>query len=62
MRQLWIDPDGPDDESEIRYSLTALGEAQLETADSCGGPHFRGFEPCVAVRQGGPEPSPPALI
>jgi hypothetical protein len=34
-----------DDEDEIRYSLTALGEAVL--SDQRG--RFRGFGPCIAV-------------
>jgi hypothetical protein len=35
-----------DDEREIRYSLTALGESILTDRDP-GTPSFRGFGPCV---------------
>ncbi len=35
--------DGDDDLEQIRYSLTALGEAQLEERR---GKPFRGFGPC----------------
>jgi hypothetical protein len=39
-----------DDADEIRYSLTALGEAVLaEEGRRTRGPRFRGFGPCVAV-------------
>jgi hypothetical protein len=39
---------GPEDDeaAEIRYSLTALGEAVLAERR---GKRFRGFGPCVAV-------------
>ena len=36
-----------DDEAEIRYSLTALGEAAVIEAASRK--RFRGFGPCMAV-------------
>jgi hypothetical protein len=36
-----------DDEAEIRYSLTALGEAAVGEAASRK--RFRGFGPCMAV-------------
>jgi len=36
-----------DDAAEIRYSLTALGEAAL--SDASGGALFRGFGPCGAL-------------
>ncbi|MGP6158931.1 MAG: hypothetical protein ACLPYS_15725 [Vulcanimicrobiaceae bacterium] len=40
-------PDQDEDEAaEIRYSLTALGEAVLAERR---GKRFRGFGPCVAV-------------
>jgi hypothetical protein len=35
-----------DDEREIRYSLTALGESILSERDPMA-PSFRGFGPCV---------------
>jgi hypothetical protein len=39
-----------DDELEIRYSLTALGELAVAQGDRSGrGPRFRGFGPCGAV-------------
>ena len=39
-------PEAPDDEAaEIRYSLTALGEAVLSERRG----RFRGFGPCIAV-------------
>jgi hypothetical protein len=39
-----------DDADEIRYSLTALGEAALaEEARRTRGRRFRGFGPCIAV-------------
>lgn len=39
-----------DDEVEIRYSLTALGELAVAQADRGGrGRRFRGFGPCGAV-------------
>lgn len=46
MQQPWDDVDARDDASEIRYSLTALGEAALDEF-AVDGPRFRGFEPCV---------------
>ena len=39
------EPPCDDEEAEIRYSLTALGEAVV--ADRRG--RFRGFGPCIAV-------------
>jgi hypothetical protein len=47
MQQSWDNIDARDDENEIRYSLTALGEAALEDVRA-GVPSFCGFEPCVA--------------
>jgi len=42
--------DAEDDAAEIRYSLTALGEAALGHDPRRGrGSRFRGFGPCVAV-------------
>jgi hypothetical protein len=39
-----------DDELEIRFSLTALGESAVAAADHRGrGRRFRGFGPCGAV-------------
>jgi hypothetical protein len=39
-----------DDELEIRYSLTALGELAVAQSDRTGrGRRFRGFGPCGAV-------------
>ncbi len=39
-----------DDELEIRYSLTALGELAVAATDRNGrGRRFRGFGPCGAV-------------
>jgi hypothetical protein len=44
------DDDAESDLAEIRYSLTALGEAALAEGDDRGcGPRFRGFGPCGAV-------------
>jgi hypothetical protein len=44
------DDEAESDLAEIRYSLTALGEAALAEADRIGrGPRFRGFGPCGAV-------------
>jgi hypothetical protein len=37
-----------DDEREIRYSLTALGESILTDRDPRA-PSFRGFGPCVGA-------------
>lgn len=38
-----------DDADEIRYSLTALGEAALDEHRAVRGELFRGFGPCGAV-------------
>jgi hypothetical protein len=39
-----------DDELEIRFSLTALGESAIAAGDRGGrGRRFRGFGPCGAV-------------
>jgi len=38
-----------DDADEIRYSLTALGEAALARSEVKRGTRFRGFGPCAAV-------------
>jgi hypothetical protein len=39
-----------DDELEIRFSLTALGESAVAASDHRGrGRRFRGFGPCGAV-------------
>ncbi len=35
-----------DDEREIRYSLTALGESVINDLDTRS-PRFRGFGPCI---------------
>lgn len=44
------DDDAESDLAEIRYSLTALGEAALAEGEHRGrGPRFRGFGPCGAV-------------
>jgi len=44
------DDDAEADLAEIRYSLTALGEAALAEGGRRGrGPRFRGFGPCGAV-------------
>ncbi len=49
------EPDAPraepmDDDLEIRYSLTSLGELAVARGDrGSRGPRFRGFGPCVAV-------------
>ncbi len=44
------DDDAQRDAAEIRYSLTALGEAALaEGAGNRRRPRFRGFGPCGAV-------------
>jgi hypothetical protein len=40
--------DSGDDDREIRYSLTALGEAVLGELE-VRGPRFRGFGPCAAA-------------
>jgi hypothetical protein len=37
-----------DDEREIRYSLTALGELVLSDRDPSA-PSFRGFGPCIGA-------------
>jgi len=44
--ELW---NSGDDEAEIRYSLTALGEAVLGEGERSERPRFFGFGPCVAV-------------
>jgi hypothetical protein len=41
--------DAEDDVAEIRYSLTALGEAALAEDRTTRGELFRGFGPCGAV-------------
>ena len=38
-----------DDELEIRFSLTALGESAVSASDRGRGRRFRGFGPCGAV-------------
>jgi hypothetical protein len=43
------DDDAETDLAEIRYSLTALGEAALAEDRPGRGPRFRGFGPCGAV-------------
>jgi hypothetical protein len=48
MRQSWNESDRSDDEGEIRYSLTALGEAAIEAVDARS-PRFHGFGPCAAA-------------
>jgi len=41
--------DESDDEADIRYSLTSLGESAVTRSDRATRGRFRGFGPCRAV-------------